>query len=107
LAPCQTDHTRLGFAVQLGTVRFLGTFLSDPTDVPANVVAYVAPQLGIRDLTCLAQYRSRDTQWDHVAKIQRAYEYRDCYHPQEVFRLVRWLYTRAWLSAERPSVLFD
>jgi TnpA family transposase len=107
LAQCQTDHTCLGFAVQLGTVRFLGTFLSDPTDVPANVVAYVAPQLGIRDLTCLAQYRSQDTQWDHVAKIQRAYEYRDFYHPQEVFRLVRWLYTRAWLSAERPSVLFD
>jgi len=107
LAQCQTDHTCLGFAVQLGTVRFLGTFLSDPTDVPANVVAYVAQQLGIRDLTCMAQYRSQDTQWDHVAKIQRAYEYRDFYHPQEVFRLVRWLYTRAWLSAERPSVLFD
>ncbi|MFI8093791.1 DUF4158 domain-containing protein [Streptomyces sp. NPDC086080] len=35
--------TRLGWAVQWGTVRMLGTFLTeDPTAVPASVVRFVA-----------------------------------------------------------------
>ena len=50
------DHNRLGFAVQLGTVRFLGTFLPDPTAVPAHVVSHAAHQLDIQDPTCFARY---------------------------------------------------
>jgi hypothetical protein len=33
---------RLGFAFQLGTVRFLGASLGDPLDVPWPVVEYLA-----------------------------------------------------------------
>ncbi len=101
-------HNKLGFALQLTSVRFLGTFLAEPTAVPSNAVAYVAAQLGIRDVACLADYAARPTSaWEHAAEIRRVYDYRDFSDPGASFRLVRWLYQRAWLSTEPPSVLFD
>jgi hypothetical protein len=52
------DHVRLGFALQRGTVRFLGTFLPDPTEVPPGVVAYVCRQLQIADPACSGRRRA-------------------------------------------------
>ena len=85
----RTDHTRLRFAVQLGTVRFLGTFLPDPTQVPANVATYIADQLGLPETACLTQYHSRDTHWNHAIEIQQEYGYLNFHDPSEIFRLVR------------------
>ena len=102
------DHNRLGFAVQLGTVRFLGTFLNNPIDVPSNVVHYLAAQLGILETNCLSRYLKRArTHWEHVEEIKRNYGYRDFSSQPEHWRLVRWLYERAWVSAESSSVFFD
>lgn len=69
----------LGFAVQLGTVRFLGTFLSpDPLDVPWNVVDYLVGQLGIADPSVVKRYTDRRmTAYEHAWEIRRAYGYRD------------------------------
>ena len=66
------ERARPGFAVQLGTLRFLGTFLADPTDVPRVVVDYVAHQLGIVDVSVLKGYGDGETRWDHAAEIRRA-----------------------------------
>ncbi len=40
------DQNRLGFSVQLTTVRFLGTVLVDPLDAPWVVVEFVAAHWG-------------------------------------------------------------
>ena len=42
------DHNRLGFSVQLATVRYIGRFLADPLEgVPTEVIDYLAGQLQI------------------------------------------------------------
>jgi Domain of unknown function (DUF4158) len=107
ITPRRGDHNRLGFAVQLGTVRFLGTFLADLTDVPPGVVAYIAKQLGITDTEGLRRYAVGEMRRDHTAEIRRHYGYRDFHDGTEAAALTCWLANRAWISAERPSVLFD
>jgi hypothetical protein len=47
IARYRGEHNRLGFAVQLGTVRYLGTFLSDPVAVPWAAIEYKASQLDV------------------------------------------------------------
>ena len=42
------ERNRLGFAVQLGTVCFLGTFISKPSDVPPVVTRFMARQLAVQ-----------------------------------------------------------
>lgn len=49
IAEHRGDHNRLGVAIQLGTVRFLGTFLERPTEVPSVVIEFVADQLAVSD----------------------------------------------------------
>jgi TnpA family transposase len=107
IARCRGDHTRLGFAVQLGTVRFLGTFLTDPSEVPQGMVAYLAKQLGLADTEGLKRYAAGEMRRDHVTEIRRGYGYRDFHEGSEPAALSRWLANRAWVGAERPSVLFD
>ncbi len=105
---CRGEHNRLGFALQLTTVRFIGTFLPDPTQVPRNAVHFVARQLGITDVNCLGDYLSRkQTRYTHREEIQGHYGYHEFAAPPWRFRLGRLLYSRAWISNERPSLMFD
>src|SRR5664280_746879 len=54
------------------SVRFLGTFLPGPADVPWAVAAHLAAQLDIADPGVLKQYATRDgTNRLHAGEIQR------------------------------------
>jgi hypothetical protein len=81
----------------------------NPTLVPAGAVRHVARQLGIEEdpTPLLAQYAAAWQTREHSREIQRLYGYHDFSEQPTHFQLIRWLYTHAWLTAERPSVLFD
>ena len=108
IAQRRGDHNRLGFACQIGTLRFLGTFLSDPVNIPVGVIAYMASQLKIKNAQCIVRYAERvQTQQDHAQEILQHYGYKEFSDRQGGFALLRFLYARAWIGTERPSVLFD
>jgi len=70
IAERRGDHNRLGFAVALATVRFLGTFLAHPTDVPPVVVKTLARELAV-DPGQLASYARREqTHREHAGEIR-------------------------------------
>ena len=43
------DHNRIGFALQLGTLRYLGFCPDDLSSIPLNVIDYLSQQLGYVD----------------------------------------------------------
>jgi TnpA family transposase len=105
---CRGQHHRLGFAVQLCSVRFLGTFLVNPIDVPSGVISHLANQLQVSNPACLSRYLERsNTHWEHAQEIRQHGGYREFSDQPERWRFIRWLYGRAWVGTEAPSVLFD
>jgi hypothetical protein len=96
----------LGFSLQLGTVRFLGTFLADPLDVPWPVVEYLGRQLGIADVSVVKAYTDRaKTPLEHSWEIRQTFGYVD--FAAGAPGLGSFSQARAWTRPERPSELFD
>ena len=49
----RSEATRLGYALQLTSVRFVGTFLENDTHVPPMIVQLLASQVNVANLSCL------------------------------------------------------
>jgi Domain of unknown function (DUF4158) len=107
ISKCRGAHNRLGFALQLTTVRYLGTFLEDPTEVPWTVLQNLGRQLAIGDLACVQGYRTSERRWDHAAEIRAKGGYRDFTDPAIALSFVRWLYAVCWTGTDQPSILFE
>lgn len=101
------EHNRLGFAVQLTTARFLGTFLADLSEVPASVTHTLGRQLLIQDSSVLHKYQKAKQRWGHIIEIRTRYGFREWDDPYVGFRLIRWLYALCWTGTEQAGVLFD
>jgi hypothetical protein len=101
------EHNRLGYAVQLTSVRFLGTFLDDLATVPAGIVQTLRRQLGLNGPEQLIEYAQGEQRWAHAEQIRTEHGYRTFTDPKIGFALARWLYSQCWTGTDRPSGLFD
>ena len=99
------DHNRLGFALQLVTVRHVGAFLADPLDVPLAVLGYVAAQIGVTDPSSVRRYTERDkTRLEHQWEIAGVHGFASFASAEAA--LVQWLDDEAWTTGDGPRALF-
>jgi len=98
-------HMRLGFTVQLVTVRWLGTFLEDLLEVPGAVLDFVAGQLGVADPSQVKRYTERTkTRFDHQWEIRRVYGLKEFAEVEREF--TDWVAARSWTSGDGPKAIF-
>ena len=95
-ATWREDHTRLGFAVQICTVRFLGNFLGDWSETPRVVLAYLSRKLQVEGtIAWQRDYLGSKTQKRHRRFIREHYGYEEFHRSRKAFTLLRRLYARA------------
>jgi len=103
------DHNRLGFALMLGSARFLGVFPGADLKIPASVVVFLIGQLGLKEAPSLKSYFDLGGQRKrHVALVRERYgftEFSENGHAR--FRLTRWLYALCWTGDDHPGPLIE
>jgi Domain of unknown function (DUF4158) len=99
------EHIRAGFALQLTTVRWLGTFLGDPLNVPGEVLDFIAGQLGVAGSSQVKRYTEREkTRFDHQWEIRRARGYREFADAEAEFS--GWVAARSRATGDGPKAIF-
>lgn len=102
------QFSRLGYALQLTTVRYIGTFYSDLTIIPWKIIERIAAQVHVDDISdCLTRYQQSEQRWRHTTEIRTRYGYKEFSEKGIQFKLGRWLYALFWTGTDRPGLLFE
>jgi len=64
------DANRLGFAVHLAYLRFPGRVLGIDEIPPADILSFIADQLGIKPESLNQYARREETRWEHLSELQ-------------------------------------
>jgi TnpA family transposase len=104
--PLRGNHNRLGYAVQLTTLRYLGSFPNNFHEIPDVVMQTLCRQLEVQDADCIKHYVRNRGYERHAIEIQARYGYRIFTDTQVGLRLTRWLYALCWTGTDRPGDLF-
>jgi hypothetical protein len=101
---------RLGFAVLLCSVKFVGTFPNQRRDIPEAVIAYLCTQLGGPPPQGLEGYfdTASPTYKRHTAVIRNHFGYRDFHRaPGAILGVSRRVYAFCWAGEDRPGHLIQ
>ncbi|MDJ0799663.1 MAG: Tn3 family transposase [Calothrix sp. MO_167.B12] len=99
------DYNRLGYALQLGTLRYLGFVPDDLQAAPFSIVNYLAQQLQVNP-SCLVLYGKREkTRTNQLQQIQAHLGWRKSTQI-DMLLWENWLLERA-MEHDRPLLLFQ
>jgi hypothetical protein len=99
------EYTRLGFALQLCALRYLGFVPDDLTTTPWDAVVFVAQQLDVPPETIHAYGGRRKTRTTHLQQVQAYLGFRSA-TPLDFYGLQTWLVERA-LEHDKPTLLLQ
>ena len=99
------SHNRLGFAVQLCYLRFPGQAMAFEAQPPAELLAYVAQEVGVSP-NAWTEYATRDeTRREHALELQSVFGYRPFTIPE--YRKVRGWLTDLALQTNKALALAE
>jgi TnpA family transposase len=105
LAELRGDDNRLGFALQLCTLRYLGFVPADLAQAPMPVIKFLSRQLALTPVIITSYGERSQTRTDHLQEIERHLGFHKATAAEKT-DVERWLRERA-LEHDRPLLLLQ